>query len=653
MLHRWGQFLHTVRSRRRLWFRLNLRWTGGMTSIADADAPSRGVVGVGPEAAGAADEGEPATDGDSRATQRVSVVYFHGMGSQRRHEEISRLIDSLDIRSSGQYRSGNTDYGRLAGIHARIEPSRNAELDDVTYIRANFNYRDATGIPARTVCKFYEVYWAPVMAEHSSAHTVLVWMFSQVLRPFRTLPAPWRDRQRLRRSSLIELRDHAERWPAECTEEDFDLLLLAYDDFEGWTARRGYPKGRYRDFKDFLASKCAGEADRLPRLNFLCDSWRSGYRLSEIRNAFLLATLALMLLLVGAMAIGLGFMLLQVLSGWDLDRWLRGLGLSAVADRLEPSVANAVPLVIGAAGLFKLTSFLTAYLGDVELWTTYEETNEKHKKRKEVLKRGFAVLSHVLMDDNCERVVVVGHSLGTAVAQDTLLEAARHNTARNPAVPISEPLPLEKIRHVVTMASPIDKIQYFFESYASAHHRYKRVVEELRGDLGKPPFAKNRKPHAHWINYWDTGDIISGPLHSPSNRAMPHLRVDNVHVSNFTFPDPGASHSAYFYNGRVMDDLCGFIFKNTHNFADAPREQGKPYQYDAVRVGPGAFASGPRGFLFLMIVFPYALLAALAVTATGGGPAAMGATWGLVGAISLVVAAGFISSKINGPSDPL
>jgi len=38
-----------------------------------------------------------------------SVVYFHGMGSQRRYEETSRLIDSIDRYLVRQHRSGHVD----------------------------------------------------------------------------------------------------------------------------------------------------------------------------------------------------------------------------------------------------------------------------------------------------------------------------------------------------------------------------------------------------------------------------------------------------------------------------------------------------------------------------------------------------------------
>jgi hypothetical protein len=130
-----------------------------------------------------------------------SVVYFHGMGSQRRYEETSRLIDCLDRHLVGQHRAGNS-LGMLRNIRVRVEPLRSAQAssDIVGYIRTVF----AAGPQVREAMsvRFYEVYWAPIMAGNKSPWGVAKWLFKQLLRPWRTLRSPWRERQRLRRASL-------------------------------------------------------------------------------------------------------------------------------------------------------------------------------------------------------------------------------------------------------------------------------------------------------------------------------------------------------------------------------------------------------------------------------------------------------------------
>jgi pimeloyl-ACP methyl ester carboxylesterase len=233
---------------------------------------------------------------------------------------------------------------------------------------------------------------------------------------------------------------------------------------------------------------------------------------------------------------------------------------------LKADWKTVVAIAASLAGLVGIGRFLTDYLGDVEAWATYEETDIKHMARNKVLDQSLELLTHVLGDPACERVTVIAHSLGTSVAHDALLALTRRNRAFKPEDPIAGPVPMNKIEHFVTMGSPIDKIEYFFESYSSPSHRYKRVVEALRGDIGAPPFTRNRHPYIHWINFWDQGDAISGALHSPASAVDFNQRVDNVHVANFGFRS-GASHGGYFNNRTVIDALFRIIYRRDGSFA--------------------------------------------------------------------------------------
>src|SRR5258708_17825131 len=64
----------------------------------------------------------------------VAIVYFHGMGAPRRHEEISRLTDALDQYSSSL---DVASVGRLRNQKVFFEPSRNDDDDDVAYVGIN------------------------------------------------------------------------------------------------------------------------------------------------------------------------------------------------------------------------------------------------------------------------------------------------------------------------------------------------------------------------------------------------------------------------------------------------------------------------------------------------------------------------------------
>lgn len=603
------------------------------------------------EATGAkkpAEKAKPAEapKGEPRAPH-VGVVYFHGMGSQRRYEETSYLVDQIDRYLGNRHRSG-ASLGLLRDITACVEPLHPAagQPGTIGYIRAKFSAGPQT--PEAQTLRFYEVYWAPVMAEQKSPLRVLKWIFSQPLRPFKTLRSPWRERQRLRRAALVAMfeRERATATPQQL--QDYRELLQAYDAFEGLPQQRRFPEGSFDQFIAFVGESEPADPNAAVRRQALARRWQSTYQADEIRNAVVLFTMALALLLCGAAAIAATLLALQ-----------HGLGFGPIAKFVSdwniPIKADwsAALLVLGTvAGLFGLTRFLTDYMGDVEAWATYEETDARHMARNKVLERSLEVLTHAFSDPACERVAVVAHSLGTSVAHDALLALSRRNRAYKPEDPMTGPVPLTKLEHFVTMGSPIDKIEYFFESYASNSHRYKRVVEDLRGDIGSPPFSRNGKPHVHWINFWDQGDPISGPLHSPAGSERLVQRVDNVHVASYRFPAPGASHAGYFGNETVI----GCLFQAICNRAGSFRALKQPgpkqsYDYESVYLGLGEPLGARKGFAWMALLTPWLAAAGVAGWFLGAPYLALGA-----GCLSLTMLAllglGYFASATAGQNKP-
>lgn len=559
-----------------------------MGKIATADAPT-----------------DPPTEVSGHYT---AVVYFHGMGSQRRFEETSRLIDGIDHYLYDRHQDGKS-CGFLTKIKPQLEPARAKPDETVTFIRTF--YQSAARAPSAEakLVRFYEAYWAPVMAGQQSATGVLKWMARQIIRPWGTLRSPWRERQRLRRATLAALYEQASGAGATVEAGDCSTLARRYDEFEGPAALRRYPDGSFDQFVEYLRARSADRPVTAQRHETLARRWRTGYRRQELRNAFALVTLALTLALLAAASLGLLLVLLQRFTSIAADT-----ALSALADAAPPTWKTAFTFAGTLASLLGLGRFLTDYLGGVEAWATYEETDEKNARRAKVIEIGTATLVQVLGDDRCRRVVIVAHSLGTSIAHDTLLAMARFNRARHAQDPIEGPIPLTKIEHFITLGSPIDKIEYFFESYRSPFHRYRRVVESLRGDIGSEPFSRNRKPFVHWINFWDDGDLISGPLHSPAGHEGFVQRVDNVHVASLGFPNPGASHSAYFFNRAVIERLFEVIYRRAWSFRTLPPRDKEGPDWDSAFLGPAIDPPGARrGWLALAVAIPWLALAALGI----------------------------------------
>lgn len=581
----------------------------------------------------------------------TAVVYVHGMGEQRRFEEMSRLIDGLDSYAFQlTQEQPNPDPNRKGGdprwlvdIKPVLEPCRtSSDKDDVGFVRVDCAPPD-TVHGVGSLVRFYEVYWAPLVAGGSPVTSVIPWLVKQVMTPLRIMASPWRERQRLRRSALHALARRA--WLFEvCRPHDGDLgnLIDAYNDFEGLDARRLHPTGNFRQFCMFLAAKVANRPDTAVRLVRIARLWRLYAVGSELAHLFVLVTLIGTL----AMLVGLTVYAVWIGLGWIwAHTFANGMPLGSWAGALQQTPANTLAMFSLALSALGVTRFITVYLGDVQFWCTYEETDEKHAKRAAILGQATHMLEHVLADPRCARVVVVAHSLGTAIAMDALLQLGRHNRARNAHNPIAGPLPLEKISVFVTMGSPVDKIHYFFESYRSAYHRYIRVVEGIRGDITDVPFAKNRKPHIHWINFWDRADVVSGPLETPAGPRLPNLQVDNVQVSSYWFPEPGASHSGYFVHRSVIAHLYDIIFKGTADFAFVSKTASGAPDYGAALLPRGAGLMVTRVVHALTLALPWILVVSLL----------SGATWGLwLGvAIFAVLVVGMLGRKASGHREPI
>jgi len=589
----------------------------------------------------AEDEATPAA-GDTAATY-TAVIHVHGMGSQRRFEETGTLIDALDLHAHKTGRRG----GRLMDLKARTELSRLDPKRTVSFVRSVWREKLPDGSETYQQVRFYEVYWASIMAGQQSPWRILRWIFSQVGRPWRTMRTPWRERKRLRRSALAELFEPGRPLPAGAESEDFQTLIGLYDNFEELPSRRLPGRGGFKEFLAHIDERCDKPADHKLRLKALAETWCRHYRRNEFGAAALLMTMAVALLLIAGVTIALILMLLQWIAavdfGWSLPR--------EMAASLKPDWKTATGLGGSLFLLVGMGKFLTDYMGDVEAWSTYRETDEKHERRQKVLDGAAEAFVHVLTDPKCVRAVITSHSLGTTIANEALLAIARNNRATNSQDPMTGPVDLRKIEHFVTMGSPIDKIEYFFESYASRSHRYKRTVEELRGDIGREPFSRNRKPFIHWINFWDEGDLVSGSLQSPLNRERVTHRVDNVHVRHFHFPAPGASHLAYLDNNTVVSALFDIIYRRASSFRSLVAVPGQGPDYGSVALGPGQPRGDRRVFQAAALAVPWLGLLAAGSYVAGGG----GTIWPFVpvGLALLLLLAGYAWSWRAGHRDPI
>ncbi len=532
--------------------------------------------------------------------KHTAVIYFHGMGDQKRYEEVSRLVDALDRYD---YESENRGF---RGIDADLELPNTDIGREVGYIDSVFIYKNSD-VKTRKVFRFYEAYWANLTAGGIPTREVLIWLLKQSITPFKSLLLPWRSMQRLKRAVLMENWDKFRTRRTDIQDNDLKYLLAIYDEFESWPARRLFPAGRMRHFVQYIDQRSEDEA-RQKRLIWITKQWRWQFVTTNLLTFMIIITflLAAGLVLLGLFAI-ISFVLKEATS--FTPTWVTGL---LGEDALDPtSTANILLAISAVLATLRIPYFLREYMGDVYFWATYEETAEKHQKRRAILSHCVNLVEHVLRTD-CERVVIVAHSLGSTIAFDTILELERKNRAagKSTASTAASKVPLEKIQHFITMGSPIDKIHYFFESQTSNYHRYNRVVEDIRGDISRSPFVRNRFPHIHWINFWDRADIISGSLQTPEGRKEPSLRVDNYELTSFLFPFPGGAHLAYFENRTVIETIYRSIFHNDFNLHTVSSQTGKK-DFRAQYVGPGKGVNLTKPVQALILLIPWLIVSYL------------------------------------------
>lgn len=470
-----------------------------------------------------------------------AVLYYHGIGNQRRYEELCRLVESLE-RSNPV----SPDSEILYELESCLEPGRKENEHDTAFIRGKF------GRPATDDCqrfRFYEVYWAPLTAGGFSAWRMLCWSIRQLAKGLLHRNRKWCLRQRLRRSSFLNLINSTSRKDKNRFQAgDPKLLLKEYSRYSEAVGSSPGLKGNFREFTRHLKSSYSQENQDhvLARLLKLTRLWRRHDRRLSLRMRFVCISV---LLFVFSLILGSCVAIFNGLSQFP---------------RIEPRPAAWMGAILAVICLIR--HFLKHYLGDIKFWTTYEETDVKHKKRKEILDLGFHGLMQLLLDPECERVVVVAHSLGSAIAYDSLLKVGRYQRAR-PDCRVK----LDKIEAFVTLGSPIDKIHWFFERYQSQNPRYRRVVEEIRGDIGELPFWNGKSPVIYWLNLWDRADPISGSLETPASAIHQFLHIDNVHV-NFPSPVPFLCHSRYLHSGEVQHLLREVIFHHHNPYRNKARE---------------------------------------------------------------------------------
>jgi pimeloyl-ACP methyl ester carboxylesterase len=516
----------------------------------------------------------------------VAVIFFHGIGQQRKYESTAALLESLDDWAFKNHRARAAGFDRpRLQIRSRSEVCRGDQSGDaVTYVQADYQ---------KSRVRFYEGYWAPAAVMGTSAAGAMRWLMRQLVRPVGVLRTPWRSYARLRRGDLLRL---STRTSARLERTDDARALEARDTarrlvglYRHFVAQREAERRTFKAFLQFVADDVQKEPDRpaAQQLVTMARKWHRFHLRTQLLHLGVFALVAMTGL--AALALIVTGLLVVLAKASTIPVLVHLAGDDALKTDL-PHALGLLSLLLGAVGV---RAFLRDYVGDIQQFVTYEDAQPLYDRRQKILAMGTRTLRHVLLDPNCERVVIVGHSLGTAVALDAVLQLRASNQAANPSASAGEvmkgPLPLDRIQHFITCGSPIDKINYFFAALRSMSRSYESLIEDLRGDITSVPFSGGgRQPYVHWINFWDRGDPISGPIESVAGDVIREQRVDNVQIASYVWPDPAKSHDGYFRHRAMVGTIFGAAFTDQFSFAHCPKVHGQPTQWPWIGPGSGS-----------------------------------------------------------------
>lgn len=271
-----------------------------------------------------------------------------------------------------------------------------------------------------------------------------------------------------------------------------------------------------------------------------------------------------------------------VAVGADAWRALAGV-VRALAD--APSLLAGA---LAAAALAWLARTLATHVGDIALYVTSDTSSAFHRGRRELQAAATALVVELLrrgeaggiepgngdgagaaMDattatdaaTSYDAVVLVGHSLGSVIALDALDGAAREARVEGDPAGARRPLPLLKLRGLLTFGSPLDKTAYFFRErvpdgdavhaqLVSFRHASRR--RPSRRDDGPYRLARYDVPYGwlRWLHLHAPADPISDPL--------VYYRVDERRRRRY--PWPWTAHDRYWEDPetyRALADLLG------------------------------------------------------------------------------------------------
>jgi hypothetical protein len=233
--------------------------------------------------------------------------------------------------------------------------------------------------------------------------------------------------------------------------------------------------------------------------------------------------------------------------------------------------------------LRKFRNFILQYIGDVAIYVSGNEVNRFWRIREEIKDIGYHIAKTIYTSINLpksddgavndptklgatdielayRKVVIVGHSLGSVLAYDTL-----NTIIRNDQISSESMFALSRTEALITLGSPLDKTAFLFRQ-----HLKNAVVREAMANAVQPLVQSYAFRPSWWINIFNHGDIVAGSLeyYDDPNCTNAQRRVRNFQDEEKIW-NPVSAHTGY-WNRTMATEILYKAATETLDSIDQP-----------------------------------------------------------------------------------
>jgi hypothetical protein len=517
--------------------------------------------------------------GASSPKRRIAILVIHGIGEQKPYETLDHFARGLLTSLRAEKKTDWTIGPRLDACSDPLHIQKD-------WTRTSVRLEPAAPTNAIRDITLFEYYWAPITEDKISYAGSLQFLIATCLKPLQYL---WANVDALKRAN----KQVGSGTEFQILAKEISRICMLFIPLAGvlglllvWLAKLPAYVGTLRNSSIVIVLLLGLAVIRVMYVwylsEFLSDAF-SARRGWQTNKGMIVLTIVLLLFWI-SMPCWLPWILGRIaeITAW---KWvLAVLGKLSNRDVTHPwldflarflyfdsrSTKAAWIAVVAALG-YLARWILVHYVGDIAVYVNSDQRSESFAARSQILDECTQTVSGLLTRPSdsfaphgaenfrpaFSEVILVGHSLGSVIAYDTINEIL--NRSRTGLVPVPEDL--KRVSGMITFGSPLNKTFYFFREQVSAQQAIRKQIIALLypfRSVVQPDVPPDEAFECHppalwkeaeaaldsnfkWVNVWSVQDPISGKmlfydLKGDGNQL--HLFYRSLFAHNYYWDDP-------------------------------------------------------------------------------------------------------------------